>query len=1190
MKPPRHPFVAFLLLWWVLIQTGSAQVTNWIPAGATWSFFRGTNEASLPDITAWRGRDFGDSTWESGSLPLFYGEALEGTAINDMGGRYTTLFLRRTFVAGDPLDVRSLLLRVQVDDGFIAWINGHEVARFAAPDGDPHFDSLASVSATEPVQLEDYPIAVPQSVLRAGTNVLAIQVFNVNLNSSDIVIDAGLEATLDTEPPRIVRLLPADGATVSRLDSIEVLFSEPVQGVKASHLRLNGIAATGVSQVAPDQYLFSFPSRPSGTVTVTIPAGTGITDLSSAARPFAGASWTYRVDTSTPPPGVTISEFLAVNDRGIRDDDGDRSDWIELHNSATEAVPLAGWTLVDGANAWRFPAVTIAPNGRLLVWASGKNRTNATAALHTSFRLSAEGERLALVAPSGAVAYQFTPAYPPQRADVSYGHAEGAPGRLGYFTVPTPGQPNSTSGAGFAPDLEFSRPSGTYIAGVLDLDLRLATNSPAVTNAVIRYTLDGTIPTELSPLYAGTLRFTNLAVQVRARAFAGALFPGTIRSESYFPLIGPVISFRSDLPVLLIHDFNRGRPPANTRIFANIQLFEPGTNGFTSLTNPPTMTSRAGISVRGSSTEGLAKASYRVEFRDDLDNDRAVGLLGMPPDGDWILYAPNSFEPVLIHNPFMHQLSRDIGRYSPRTRFVEVFFAGSGTGPVQQSTAYAGIYVLEERIEIGKDRVDAGSLQPQNLTVPTITGGYMMKVDRLDPGDGGLFAANQVMGFVDPPESELVQPARAPQLNYIRNYMNAFGSALYDDTRFRNPTNGFRAYVHTPSWIDHHLLNVLSFNVDALRLSAFFYKERGGLLRFGPLWDFDRTLGSTDGRDANPRVWRSQSGDGGTDFFNYTWWDRLFLDPDFFQDYIDRYQELRRNQFSTTNLWRLIDTFAGQVRLAQPREQGRWGVIPRGGSYQAEVNLMRSWISNRADFMDRQFVAPPRLVSPGGTVPAGFDAAITPPTGINVYYTLDGTDPRLPGGRTNPAAVRYTGTPVRITANAKLVARSVNPSHVALTGPNNPPLKSIWSGPVSATYVTDPIPLSITEVHYHPNDGTTPGDSDNLEFIELFNRGTRAVSLAGMRLRGGVDFDWAATNRAVLGPGQRGVLIRNLPRFTAQYPAVTNILAIYSGQQLSNSGERLALCGPLDEPVFDFRYDTAWQPLTDGFGFSLVAA
>ena len=1184
----RIPWPVAMLLGLFLVLTVQAQTLLVVPRGDLWRWAKGTAEASTPDTSAWRGATFNDGAWSVGRLPVFYGEALTGTELTDMQNRYSSVFLRRTFTVASPADVRRLLLRVKVDDGFIAWINGREVARQGAPEGEFTVASLASVTATEPVDFTDHPVALPKDVLRAGTNVLAIQAFNATLGSSDLVLDAELEAEVDQQAPRILRVLPAEGSVVAPFASVEVLFDEPVRGVDAADLRVNGVPAASVVAVAPDQYLFSFPQVGVGTVGFQFIPGHGITDLSSAGLPFAGAAWSVTVESGGAARGVLINEFLAVNNRGIRDEDGDNSDWIELFNSGTSLASMQGWALVAGNDRWLFPPLFLAPNGRLRVFASGKNRTNDTSRLHTSFRLDAAGERLALLNAEGVVQDEYAPAYPPQRADVSYGHAEGAPNRSGYFVVPTPGAPNGAKGDGFAPDVVFSTSSGTY-SGMMELRLSAGTNAPVPAQTVIRYTVDGSMPTEASAAYSAPLRFTNLAVRVRARAFAPGQLPGELRGETFLPLSATVANFRSDLPVMLIHDFGQGRPPANTRIFAHMQLFEPDTNGVTRLTTAPTLATRAGISVRGSSTEGIPKASYRVEFRDEWDNDRPLSPLGMPTDGDWVMYAPNGFEPVLIHNPFMHQLSRDIGRYSPHTRFVEVYFVGSGTGAID-TTTYAGIYVLMDRIEIGKDRVDAGSLEPENLTLPSMSGGYLMKIDRLDPGDSGIFAANQTVALVEPREDQLRLPARAPQLNYIRNHLTAFGSALYDNARFTNPVTGFRAFIDTGSWVDHHLMNVLAFNVDALRLSAYFHKKREGRIHFGPLWDFDRALGSTDGRDANPRVWRSQSGDRGTDFFNYPWWDRLFRDPEFFQEYIDRYQELRTREFSTTNLWRLTDDLARQVRSAQPREQNRWGVSPRGGSYQAEVNLMKTWISNRTDFMDRQFVARPRLASPSGPVPAGFAAEILAPSGLttSVYYTLDGSDPRLPGGRTNPAALLYTGAPVILGANAKLVARAVNPLHSALTGANNPPLKSTWSGPVSATYVVNPIPLVVSEIHFHPDDGGTPGDADDLEFVELWNRGATPLPLAGMRLRGGIDFDWSRTNAPILPPGGYGVLVRNLARFSVAHLSVTNLIGEYGPDQLANDGERLAVFGPLDEPVFDFRYEASWEPLADGGGYSLV--
>jgi hypothetical protein len=1179
-----------LLLGLLSALIAEAQTQRLIPRGDLWRLAKGTTEASSPDPTGWRAIGFNDAAWSAATLPVFYGEPLTGTELTDMQNRYSTVFLRRSFTVGSPANVRSLILRVKVDDGFIAWINGREVARFGAPEGDFALNSFASVTAAEPVDFADYAVALPKEVLKSGTNVLAIQAFNATLASSDLVLDAELESEMDTQAPRIARILPAEGSVVEPFSSVEVLFDEPVRGVDASDLKINGLPAQSVVAVAPDQYLFSFPTTPVGTVGFQFVPGHGITDLSSAGLPFAGATWSVTVEGGTEAKGVLINEFLAVNSRGLRDEDGDNSDWIELFNSGNLLASMQGWVLVAGTDRWVFPSLFLAPNGRLRVFASGKNRTNDTARLHTSFRLSSAGERLALLNAQGVVQDEYAPTYPPQRADVSYGHAEGAPNRNGYFVAPTPGAPNGAKGDGFAPEVEFSVSSGTY-SGALEVQLSPSTNAPVPVRTVIRYTVDGSMPTETSPVYSTPLRFTNLAVRLRARAFTGGLLPGELRGETYLPLTTTLANFRSDLPVMLIHDFGQGRPPANTRVFAHMQLYEPDTNGVTRLTRAPALATRAGISVRGSSTEGIPKASYRVEFRDEFDNDRPLSPLGMPADGDWVMYAPNFFEPVLIHNPFMHQLSRDIGRYSPNCRFVEVYFVGSGTGAID-SSSYAGIYVLMDRVEVGKHRVDAGTLEPENLTLPSLSGGYLMKIDRLDPGDAGIFAANQSVALVDPREDQLRLPARAAQLNYIRNYLTSFGNALYDNARFTNPVTGFRAYIDTGSWVDHHLLNVLSFNVDALRLSAFFYKKREGKIHFGPIWDFDRTLGSTDGRDSNPRVWRSQSGDLGTDFFNYPWWDRVFRDPDFYQEYIDRYQDLRTRQFATTNLWRLIDDLTRQVRSAQPREQNRWGVFPRGGTYQAEVNLMKAWISNRADFMDRQFVSPPRLASPSSRVASGFGAEIIAPSGLttSVYYTTDGSDPRWPGGRTNPAARRYMGSPITLEANAKLVARSVNPFHSALTGPNNPPLKSTWSGRVSATYVVKPIPLVVSEIHFHPDDGGAPGDADNLEFVELWNRGDSPVSLAGMRLRGGIDFTWSLTNAPTLAPNAYGVLVRNLARFSVANLTVTNLIGEYGSDQLSNDGERLALSGPLDEPVFDFRYEASWEPLADGGGYSLVLA
>ncbi len=122
---------------------------------------------------------------------------------------------------------------------------------------------------------------------------------------------------------------------------------------------------------------------------------------------------------------IRINEFMAVNDIGLDDEDRDEEDWIELYNAGMNTVNLEGWYLTDNVNnltKWAFPEVTLAPDTYLVVFASGKNRRDPLAVLHTNFKLKGSGEYLGLVRPDGGtVVSEFFPTYPKQAPDVSYG-------------------------------------------------------------------------------------------------------------------------------------------------------------------------------------------------------------------------------------------------------------------------------------------------------------------------------------------------------------------------------------------------------------------------------------------------------------------------------------------------------------------------------------------------------------------------------------------------------------------------------------------------------------------------------------------------------------------------------------------------------------------------------------------------
>ena len=121
---------------------------------------------------------------------------------------------------------------------------------------------------------------------------------------------------------------------------------------------------------------------------------------------------------------LAITEIMPVNDGALADEDGDFSDWVEVHNSGDVAADLAGYSLTDNINRldkWVFPSVTLEPGAYRVVFASSKDRSDPAGELHTNFRLDGDGEYLALVAPDGStIVDEFAP-YPEQIENISYG-------------------------------------------------------------------------------------------------------------------------------------------------------------------------------------------------------------------------------------------------------------------------------------------------------------------------------------------------------------------------------------------------------------------------------------------------------------------------------------------------------------------------------------------------------------------------------------------------------------------------------------------------------------------------------------------------------------------------------------------------------------------------------------------------
>ena len=122
---------------------------------------------------------------------------------------------------------------------------------------------------------------------------------------------------------------------------------------------------------------------------------------------------------------LIINEFLASNRRGLIEEDRQRVDWIEIANTSTQPVSTEGWSLTDDPERpkkWILPSRVLRAGEHLVIFASGKNRQPRGGPWHTNFKLAAQGEYLGLYAPHTEEAISdFSPSYPPQFSDISYG-------------------------------------------------------------------------------------------------------------------------------------------------------------------------------------------------------------------------------------------------------------------------------------------------------------------------------------------------------------------------------------------------------------------------------------------------------------------------------------------------------------------------------------------------------------------------------------------------------------------------------------------------------------------------------------------------------------------------------------------------------------------------------------------------
>jgi hypothetical protein len=327
---------------------------------------------------------------------------------------------------------------------------------------------------------------------------------------------------------------------------------------------------------------------------------------------------------------------------------------------------------------------------------------------------------------------------------------------------------------------------------------------------------------------------------------------------------------------------------------------------------------RAGVELRGQSSQTFAKKSYAVELRDD------AGLLGMPAEDDWVLGAAHA-DKTLIRNVVGYETAARLGGWAPRTRLVEL----------RRNGRRQGVYVLGERPELGRHRVDAAWLVEMTFPFQARTKGASFTTP----------ITRRPFVFDDPEREDL--PARRARA--IRDAVVRAERALYR-------TGGWRRHLDAASAVDAVLVQELLKNVDAFHASTYLHKPRDGRLRLGPVWDLDLSTGnSTCCRSASTRGFITRDRDLA---------ERLWADRSFRVQLARRWRALRRDGLREAVL-ASVDRHAAVLRDsgAAGRNFRRWPVLSRRvfqepvlrGSFDAEVRFLRTWLERRIAWLDRQW-------------------------------------------------------------------------------------------------------------------------------------------------------------------------------------------------------------------------------------------
>lgn len=412
----------------------------------------------------------------------------------------------------------------------------------------------------------------------------------------------------------------------------------------------------------------------------------------------------------------------------------------------------------------------------------------------------------------------------------------------------------------------------------------------------------------------------------------------------------------SNLPIVVITQPSGQTINDVSRIVCDMGVIDNGAGNRNYIINPyNNYNGKIAIEIRGSTSQQYPKKNYGFETQDGFGANNNVPLLGLPLENDWILYGPYP-DKTLLRDVLTFDLSQKMGHYASNWRYCELVIDGQ----------YLGVYILLERIKRDSERVNIAKLNPDDLVGDQLTGGYIVKVDKLTGEVGYSWPSNYNtevnMQFHDP-EFDQLDPIQA---NYMENFIGEFENAIWGP-QYADPIIGYPNFIETTSFYDFFILQELGRTVDGYRSSSFMYKDKSvgawnGKLVAGPMWDFNLSYGNADYCDANLTTGWQYNFDEVCDFTSAIpfWWEKLLQSSSYRNGLKCRWEELRQGPLHTDSINYFIDSMANYLQESRIRNFQKWPIIGVyvnwnsfvGNTYDEDLAFLKNYIQQRSLWID----------------------------------------------------------------------------------------------------------------------------------------------------------------------------------------------------------------------------------------------